>query len=206
MSRIESLSIAVDILNDLFDLVVPGDRNYNTAVDLEQHDGSCEEGTQNPFLATTHDPSPPLITTDEKDASSILILLLKLLVKLARMQIKNGENPNYTFASILPKLFHRTNTPPIPANLTLSFFPNVVTKNSVVPWSVDKRKFSCDVLELCISCYVTRKLRSSVVFQICGVMLPKLVKNLDRTGLVEPLKFQLLQGINYFHHSFIATH
>ena len=193
--RIESLSISIDILNDLFNSVVPDDdidSDIEATGDLEQKNGSYEV-THDPLLSI-HNASP---LSDENKTSLELIVLLKLLVKLAYMQIKNGENPNYTFASILPKLFYRTDTPQIiPANLPLSFFPNVVAKKSVVPWSVDKRQLSCDILELCISCYVTRKLRSNAVFKICGVMLPKLVKNLDRTGLVEPLKFQLLQGKN----------
>lgn len=207
LTRIESLSISIDILNGLLKLVIPGNGDENETekeknADLEQHDTSFE-ATQNHLLPNFQDSSP---LTDKNESSLELIALLKLLIKLACMQIKNGENPNYAFASILPKLFYQTNTSIIiPANVPLLFLPNVVTKKSVVPCRVDKRKFSCDVIELCISCYVTCKLRSNVVFQICGVMLPKLVKNLDRTGLVEPLKFQLLQG-NYFFHLFIIIH
>ena len=194
MTRIESLSVSIDILNDVLKSIAP-DENYSddrTTTSVGQlQDYDSRATTQDPPFANTKDYS----LTDEKEPQIKLVVLLKLLVKLACLQIKNGENPNYSFASILPKLFYRTNTPRIPSlSFPLSFFPDLVTKKSVIPWRVDKSIFSCEVLKLCISCYVKRKIRSNVIFQICGVMIPNLVRNFDRTGLTEPLKFQLLQG------------
>lgn len=182
MTRIESLNASIDILNDLVNKAMSTDLSTSSS-----HGDSIEQ------LLEIHQEENE---TSTAELPVEVTLLLKLLLKLACLQIKNGENPNYTFASVLPKLFHPTNSPRIPEHLPEKYFPVIKRlPSSVLSWKVDKSAFSVDVLKLCILCYEKRKLGTNIAFQVCSVLIPKLVKNLDRTGLTETLKFQILRGM-----------
>ncbi|XP_066932590.1 uncharacterized protein [Clytia hemisphaerica] len=132
--------------------------------------------------------------SDSKD----YLTLLKLLVNLACIMIKRGENINYCFASILPKLFYRSDFPVIPAHLPLKYFPRSVTRSTTLPWKVPKHMLALDTLRLCVLCYDRQLGGSNMVFQICSVMIPKLIRNLDRTGLKDDVKFSILKEFIVF--------
>ena len=182
-NRVESLLSAIEILDHLLRFIPENE--------------SRDEGSVTPVR-----PNAPLLTfpgktvIDERE----LVILLRLLLKLAIHLVSKGENIDYPFASLLPVLFYRTDFPEIPDILPDRYFPAhiilVRNKFSVLRWRVGKYGLAVCVLELCVSCYEFR-VGSNLVFQICGVMIPKLVKNLDKTGLDDGIKLNILQGILY---------
>ena len=130
-----------------------------------------------------------LTTLDDEEV--IQKKLLYLLLKLACTMVKQGQDVNYTFACVLPNLFARTDYPDIPQELPLSYFPKFVGKKSSLPWKLSKKMLAIDVLQFCNNCLLKTSCTS---FQVCGVMIPKLVKNLDMTGLSESVKMSILHG------------
>lgn len=185
--RIESLTIVKNLLLEVV---------YSVT-----HGHTKSDSTTNSLLPVKNIEQFPK-DSDEDDFREVELVenlfrptLMKLLLELACSMIKTGENINYTYVSVLPRLFYRTDFPLVPQDLPLAYFPSCVNKISTLPWRVSKEKLAVKVLQLCIEC-----LAGSICtpFQICGVMIPKLAKNLDMTGLNDTVKMDILCGNSPF--------
>jgi hypothetical protein len=90
------------------------------------------------------------------------------------LQVRNGDDVCFLFASTLPKLF----TGSLPSclkeklHINQNHYTELLTGVSIVPWQVDKKEFALHLLEL-----ATLSLESDNAspFQICSVVAPKLV-------------------------------
>jgi len=178
--RLESLISATEILHQSLRFIPSGESNDESCTSLACINASLS--------------FPGKVFKEKKD----LVMLLRLLLTLANHLVRKGESIDYPFASLLPALFYRTDYPEIPDIFPDHYFPQQIVRArkraSVLHWRVGKHELAVRVLELCISCYEL-KVGSNLVFQICGVMIPKLVKNIDKTGLSDEVKLSILQGI-----------
>lgn len=192
--RIESLTIVKNLLLEVVNSVT--------------HGHTKSDSTTNSLLPLKNIEQFPK-DSDEDDFREVELVenlfrptLMKLLLELACSMIKTGENINYTYVSVLPRLFYRTDFPLVPQDLPLAYFPSCVNKISTLPWRVSKERLAVKVLQLCIEC-----LAGSICtpFQICGVMIPKLAKNLDMTGLNDTVKMDILCEFIQICHSKLST-
>ena len=115
-------------------------------------------------------------------------LLYQLLVTAVEM-IKLGENIDYTFAKIFPNLFYQTEFPDITAIRNISYLPSFCTKKSVLQWKVNKNEFALRALKFTNDCL---SINSVQPFQICGVVIPKVAKNIDLLVMPENVKIKVL--------------
>lgn len=115
-------------------------------------------------------------------------LLYQLLVTAVEM-IKLGENIDYTFANIFPNLFYQTEFPDITAIRNISYLPSFCTKKSVLQWKVNKNEFALRALKFTNDCL---SINSVQPFQICGVVIPKVAKNIDMLVMPENVKIKVL--------------
>ena len=115
-------------------------------------------------------------------------LLYQLLITAVEM-IKLGENIDYTFANIFPNLFYQTEFPDITTVRNLSYLPRFCTKKSVLQWKVNKNEFALRALKFTNDCL---SINSVQPFQICGVVIPKVAKNIDMLLMPENVKMNLL--------------
>ena len=115
-------------------------------------------------------------------------LLYQLLITAIEM-IKLGENIDYTFANIFPNLFYQTKFPDITAVRNLSYLPSFCTKKSILQWKVNKNEFALRALKFTNDCL---SINSVQPFQICGLVIPKVAKNIDVLVLPENVKMKVL--------------
>lgn len=178
----ESVKVATELIDDLLlSLVVPATEsssgNLSKDGDIDQAPCLVEDiGT---------------LFNDVDKEKNFKVCLLQRLLKLACHMVKATENINYSFANLLPKLFYRQDFPPVPSNLPTKFFPAWITKHSNMDWKVSKHDVAMDILNLCVKCYEGGV---TTTFQICGIMVPKLVENLNMTGLSDHAKMRILQS------------
>ena len=166
-------------------MCIKDDRNHKQMLT------SVEEGTQITLDDVVDSDSQEDFEPDDnlQTRTSLLCALLTLCCAM----VKRNHNVNYTFASILPKLFYRTNYDPIPSDFSEDFFPEATTKKSSIVWRVNKERLAHVTLRFCEECLM----RSSFTpFHVCGIMIPRLVKNLDRTKLSDQSKMNMLLGMS----------
>ena len=166
------------------DLKLPLDVALSKENDLLEQEvsshGSCEKET----LESENE--------DIADEYTQRLRILNYALQLTCCMIKSDGNVSFIFASVIPKLFQFTQYPDIPVTIPSSFFPNFTSKTTYLPWKIPKENLAERVLKLCIDCYEKQK---SSAFQICGLMLPKLVRSLDLTKLEDSMKMNVLEGI-----------
>ena len=132
---------------------------------------------------------------DSKDESMIKQINF-LMYELACLTMKKGENICYTFAIVIPALCNPSYLPSVPDTLIMhaDLFCEFEMGKTHISWKVDKKILALAALKLCVKCM---KHGSSSAFQICSVMIPKLVKNLNRTLLKDEEKHDALKGIAF---------
>ncbi|XP_065061836.1 uncharacterized protein LOC135688772 isoform X1 [Rhopilema esculentum] len=128
---------------------------------------------------------------DSKD-DSVIKEINFLMYELACLITKKGENICYTFASVIPALCNPSYLPSVPDTLIMhaDLFRDFESGKTHISWKVDKKILALAALKLCVKCM---KYGSSSAFQICSVMIPKLVKNLNRTLLTDEEKHDALK-------------
>ncbi len=204
-SRIDAVSIATEVVEEIMSMTVTKDEELSTHKDCinnSKHSRrDSQEGGEKCILsnelqvdAQSMDQLVTELDKDGKICDNELNDILHLMYKLACAIVKNGEAISYTFASVLPKLFQPTYLQKIPESLPKEYFKEFKSNPSHIPWRVSKNYLARKVLKLCATCM---EYRSSTSFQICSVMIPKLVKNLDRTELTDSQKLAALFGESY---------
>ena len=155
------------------------DKFHGTACEPDSHDSLTS--TQNSHAAVYKKPEDP------NEQAKILLLLYRLACSM----VKIGDNICFTYASVLPKVFEPTYLPDLPTDLPVSLFSGFVQKKSSVPWKVDKKILAARLLTLCVDSVNSE---TSSAFQICAIMVPKLVANLQRHDSTDEEKLSSLLG------------
>ncbi|XP_064383534.1 uncharacterized protein LOC135332129 isoform X2 [Halichondria panicea] len=125
----------------------------------------------------------PLATEAERDTDKTArIQVLLRLIKLACMMVRRGDNISFLYASVLPKLFEQPPSHEVIVDfnskkLTKFFGEEPPPPSSYITWRVDRKKLAIQLLDLTIL-----SLHNDVTtpFQLCGIVAPKLIKNVDR--------------------------
>ncbi|XP_065897600.1 uncharacterized protein [Dysidea avara] len=131
----------------------------------------------------TYDDLAPVTDTVRKEDKKIRLTILQKLLELACAMIRNGDNVAYLYASSLPKLFYYTPPLDIPKDFTKEKLIKCLGKelpqsqSITARWKLDKKEFAVQLLNLAI---LAQDKDASSPFHICGIVVPKLVKNLEK--------------------------
>ncbi|CAI8022012.1 hypothetical protein GBAR_LOCUS12959, partial [Geodia barretti] len=184
LRHLQTLEIVNSLLDDIITSVVniPNDekafaQSLNSG-EKDQQTGGYENSEV--FLVE--------VTDDERESENKTRLqILFRLLDLACAMVRNGDNVSFLFASTLPKLFTGSFPSCLKEKLHVNqnHYKELLTGVSIVPWQVDKKEFALHLLEL-----ATLSLESDNAspFQICGVVAPKLVQNIDTLRLSDSEK------------------
>jgi hypothetical protein len=153
----------------------------------ESRDMSCDLGDDG-----DDDVSLETSEVDRRHDNDLRETVLVHLLELACSMVRNGDNICFLYASILPRLF--SPTPPIGmttenlGKLKRFFGEEPPPRPTSIPWNVDKKPLAIHLLSLSIASVHNEM---ATPFQLCGIVLPKLVSNLDTMDFTDSDKLTL---------------